>query len=143
MFICYQSLLISKFLICFRKTVLKEKLSIADGIGYPDIRLMIYLFLAWLCIFCVLARGVKSTGKVAYFLAIFPYIIMIALLLRAVTLEGAVKGIIFFISPNWNKLFEAQVWYAAVTQCFFSLAVCFGGLVTYGSYNDFRHNIYR
>ena len=33
-----------------------------------------------------------------------------------------------------------QVWYAAVTQSFFSLSVGFGTLTTYSSYNKFRHN---
>ena len=123
--------------------MLREKQSIDDGIGLPDWSLTICLLVAWACIFAVLARGVKSSGKAAYFLAIFPYIIMISLLVRAVTLEGAVNGIIFFINPNWEKLFDAHVWYAAVTQCFFSLSVCFGGVIMYSSYNDFRHNIYR
>ncbi|KAK0090513.1 hypothetical protein PV325_012567 [Microctonus aethiopoides] len=127
----------------FTKTVLKEKYSIDDGIGMPDWRLALCLFIAWLCIFSVLARGVKSSGKAAYFLALFPYVIMIALLIRAVTLDGAINGIIFFIKPNWEKLFDPNVWYAAVTQCFFSLSVCFGGVIMYSSYNDFNHNIYR
>ncbi|XP_017797726.1 PREDICTED: sodium-dependent nutrient amino acid transporter 1-like [Habropoda laboriosa] len=135
--------MISSAELYFRITVLKEKPSIDDGIGLPDWKLTICLLVAWCCIFGVLARGVKSSGKAAYFLAIFPYIIMISLLVRAVTLDGAVNGIIFFIKPNWEKLFDANVWYAAVTQCFFSLSVCFGGVVMYSSYNDFRHNIYR
>lgn len=123
--------------------MLKEKQSIDDGIGAPDGKLTICLLISWLCIFGVLARGVKTSGKAAYFLAIFPYVVMISLLVRAVTLEGAVNGIIFFIKPDWSKLFDANVWYAAVTQCFFSLSVCFGGVVMYSSYNNFRHNIYR
>ena len=39
--------------------------------------------------------------------------------------------------------FLFQVWYAAVTQSFFSLSVGFGALFTYSSYNGFRHNVYR
>lgn len=35
------------------------------------------------------------------------------------------------------------MWYAAVTQCFFSLAVGFGNIVMYSSFNRFNHNIYR
>lgn len=133
----------SLFFFFSRKSVLKEKQSIDDGIGLPDWKLTLCLLLAWGCIFAVLARGMKSSGKASYFLAIFPYIIMISLLVRAVTLDGAVNGIIFFIKPDWDKLFDAHVWYAAVTQCFFSLSVCFGGVVMYSSYNNFRHNIYR
>ncbi|KAJ8668094.1 hypothetical protein QAD02_009757 [Eretmocerus hayati] len=127
----------------FTKTVLKEKSNIDEGLGWPDLKLTFCLLLAWLCILVVLIRGIHSSGKVAYFLALFPYVIMAALLTRAVTLEGSMDGILFFIKPNWSKLFEAKVWFAAVTQSFFSLNVCFGGLVTYSSYNDFRHNIYR
>lgn len=123
--------------------MLREKDDINDGIGLPDWRLVLTLVATWCCISGVLAKGVKSSGKASYFLAIFPYVIMIALLIRAVTLEGALTGIIFFIKPNWEKLIEAKVWYAAVTQCFFSLSVCFGGVVMYSSYNNFHHNIYR
>ncbi|CAL7951015.1 unnamed protein product [Xylocopa violacea] len=60
-----------------------------------------------------------------------------------VTLEGAGNGILFFVTPQWSKLLEPTVWYAAVTQCFFSLSVCFGAIITYSSHNDFKHNIYR
>ena len=35
------------------------------------------------------------------------------------------------------------MWYAAVTQAFFSLSVGFGALITYSSYNEFKHNVYR
>lgn len=35
------------------------------------------------------------------------------------------------------------MWYAAVTQCFFSLAVGFGNLIMYSSFNKFDHNVYR
>lgn len=36
-----------------------------------------------------------------------------------------------------------QVWFAAITQCFFSLAVCFGNLIMYASFNRFDHNVYK
>lgn len=35
------------------------------------------------------------------------------------------------------------MWYAAVTQCFFSLNVGFGSIIMYSSYNGFTHNINR
>ncbi|XP_076679954.1 sodium-dependent nutrient amino acid transporter 1 [Andrena cerasifolii] len=127
----------------FRKIVLNEYDSIEDGIGAPSWQLTICLFFSWASIFAVLYRGVKSTGKAAYFLAIFPYVVMIALLIRAVTLEGAVDGILFLITPKWDKLWQPTVWYAAITQCFFSLSVCFGPILTYSSYNNFRHNVGR
>lgn len=43
------------------------------------------------------------------FLALFPYVILLILLARAVTLPGAMDGIIFFIRPQWDKLFDPNV----------------------------------
>lgn len=123
--------------------VLEEKDSIEDGIGLPSWKLTLCLLVSWISVILITSQGVKSSGKASYFLAIFPYIILFSLLIRAVTLDGAATGILFFVTPEWSKLFEPSVWYAAVTQCFFSLSVCFGPILTYSSHNDFKHNLYR
>lgn len=127
----------------FIKTVLRQSDGIHDGIGAPLWDLTLCLLASWLIIFIIVARGVKSSGKAAYFLAIFPYIVMFILLIRAVTLEGAGNGIIFFLTPEWEKILHLEVWYAAVTQVFFSLSVCSGALIMFSSYNGFRQNVYR
>lgn len=44
-----------------------------------------------------------------YFTATIPYLFMFALLIRAVTLEGANNGLSFYITPNWTKLTELAV----------------------------------
>ncbi|KAJ4442665.1 hypothetical protein ANN_04254, partial [Periplaneta americana] len=127
----------------FYKYVLNEKDSIEDGIGVPDWRLTLCLLFAWTTVFLVIVRGVKSSGKAAYFLALFPYVVMITLLIRGATLPGAADGLLFFIEPQWEQLLNPTVWYSAVTQAFFSLNICFGTLIMYSSYNDFNHNVYR
>lgn len=127
----------------FLKVVLNEADSIDDGIGLPSWQLSLCLAGSWALVFGVLCRGTKSSGKAAYFLALFPYVVMAALLIRAVTLEGSDIGILFFVTPDWGKLFEPTVWYAAITQCFFSLSVCFGPIIMYASYNNFGHKVYR
>ncbi|XP_018788839.1 PREDICTED: sodium-dependent nutrient amino acid transporter 1 [Bactrocera latifrons] len=127
----------------FLKEVIKEKENIEDGLGMPEWKLTLTLFVSWIVIFLVIMRGVKSSGKAAYFLALFPYVILLALLVRAVTLEGAAKGIMFFLEPNWHELLNPKVWKEAVVQCFFSLAVGLGPIVMFSSYNHFDHCIYR
>ncbi|CAB3381847.1 Hypothetical predicted protein [Cloeon dipterum] len=129
--------------IYFKDFVLQEKDQIDDGIGYPEWRLSLCLLFSWITICLVLIKGVQSSGKAAYFLALFPYVVLIILLIRGATLPGAVNGILYFITPQWEKLLDPQVWYAAVTQCFFSLSVSFGCLQMYSSYNNFRHNVHR
>lgn len=89
--------------------VLKEKSQIDDGIGTPDWRLTLCLLFSWAVTCAVSLRGVQSSGKASYFLALFPYVVMIALLIRAVTLEGAGNGILYFITPDWSKLASADV----------------------------------
>jgi solute carrier family 6 amino acid transporter-like protein 5/7/9/14 len=88
---------------------LNESDSIEDGVGAPDWRLTLCLLFSWITIFLVIVKGVKGSGKVAYFLALFPYVVMITLLIRGVTLPGAVDGILFFITPQWDKLLDPIV----------------------------------
>lgn len=77
--------------------------------GSPDWKLSLWLLLAWACVCAIIIKGVKSAGKASYFLAIFPYIVLIILLIRAVTLPGAVDGILYFITPQFDKLLSAKV----------------------------------
>ena len=62
--------------------------------------------MAFLCVI----KGVQSVGKVVYFTATFPYFILTALLIRALTLEGSVDGMLFFITPEWERLLAPAVW---------------------------------
>lgn len=91
------------------RTVLRELDNIYDGIGTPEWKLTLCLLGSWFIVYLILLRGVKSSGKAAYFLAIFPYVIMLVLLIRAVTLPGAKQGIIFFINPDFGKILDPKV----------------------------------
>lgn len=127
----------------YSQEVLNEKDSIADGIGWPDWKLVLCLGFSWIGIAILLMRGIQSSGKASYFLALFPYVTMAVLLVRAVTLPGAMKGILYFLTPQWDQLLNPSVWFAAVSQCFFSIAVCFSLIIMYSSYNRFDQNIYK
>ncbi|XP_070616137.1 sodium- and chloride-dependent neutral and basic amino acid transporter B(0+) [Erythrolamprus reginae] len=106
--------------------------------------LALCLLLSWLIVAVSLFKGIKSSGKVVYFTAIFPYVVLLILLVRGVTLEGAREGIDYYIGSqsNFTKLYEAEVWKDAATQIFFSLSVAWGGLVALSSYNKFHNNCY-
>lgn len=70
-----------------------------------------------------------------YFTALFPYVILIALLIRGTTLEGAGDGVEFYIKPDWERLKSASVWGDAASQIFYSFGIGCGSLVTLASYN--------
>lgn len=100
--------LLETFYFC-RNEVFPQKENIDDGIGLPEWRLSLCLLLSWIIIFLTLVKGVKSSGKVAYFTAIFPYVVLFILLIRGVTLPGAWTGILFFITPQWSKIYDPNV----------------------------------
>lgn len=127
----------------FQNSVMHQNGSLYEGLGLPDWKLVLCLLFAWLCVATILIKGIKSSGKASYFLAIFPYVIILILFVHACTLDGAFNGILFFLTPQWDQLLNVTVWYEAVTQCFFSLSVCFGGIIAYASFNNFSNNVYK
>lgn len=114
-----------------------------DNIGDISLKNVICLFFTWILIFFCLIKGIKSSGKVVYFTATFPYVILIVLLVRGLTLPGYKDGIHFYITPDIDKLSDPKVWSDAATQIFYSLGVGFGGLQTMSSYNAFKNNCWR
>ena len=67
------------------------------------------LVLAWFIVFLALIKGVKSLGKAVYFTAIFPYVILTVLLCFGLSLDGAVAGILYYVTPRLDRLTDVQV----------------------------------
>ena len=87
-------------------------LDISNGIhdiGEVRLELAGCLLFAWTLVYCALWKGIKSFGKLVYFTALFPYCILIILLVRAATLPGYMDGISFYLTPKWEKLLEINV----------------------------------
>ncbi|KAM9475114.1 solute carrier family 6 member 6a isoform 1-T1 [Clarias gariepinus] len=114
-----------------------------DEVGELKWDLALCLLAVWvICFFCIW-KGVKSTGKVVYFTATFPFLMLIVLLVRGVTLPGAAEGIKFYLYPDLSRLKDPEVWIDAGTQIFFSYAICLGAMTSLGSYNKYKYNCYR
>uniref|UniRef100_A0A8C8J6H2 Transporter n=1 Tax=Oncorhynchus tshawytscha TaxID=74940 RepID=A0A8C8J6H2_ONCTS len=124
----------------------RNVLSISSGIdeiGEVKWDLALCLLGVWvICFFCIW-KGVKSTGKVVYVTATFPFVMLIILLIRGVTLPGASEGIKFYLYPDLQRLKDPEVWIDAGTQIFFSYAICLGAMTSLGSYNKYKYNCYR
>jgi len=111
-------------------------------IGQFQYHLAFCLALSWFVVSCCVIKGVKSTGKVVYFTATFPYVILLILLVQGLCLEGSIQGITYLFVPDWSKLADISVWRAAAGQVFFSLGISWGGIIMFGSYNDFSSKVH-
>uniref|UniRef100_A0A8C6L779 Transporter n=1 Tax=Nothobranchius furzeri TaxID=105023 RepID=A0A8C6L779_NOTFU len=124
----------------------RKVLRLSAGLHEPGVmsyEMVLCLMATWVIVYFCMWKGVKSTGKVVYFTALFPYLVLVVLLAHGVTLPGALDGIVYYLKPDWSKLGEAQVWIDAGTQIFFSYAIGLGALTALGSYNRFHNNCYQ
>ncbi|CAF1116579.1 unnamed protein product [Adineta ricciae] len=114
-----------------------------EEFGTPQLYPALSLFVAWLIVGACIIRGVKSSGKVAYFTAIFPYVVLLILIIQSSLLHGAIDGIKFYVIPRWELVAKFETWQAAASQVFFSLGLSFGSLMAYSASNKFKNNFFR
>nr|XP_061801701.1 sodium-dependent proline transporter [Nerophis lumbriciformis] len=105
--------------------------------------LALCLLAAWIIVFLCMIKGIHSAGKVVYVTATFPYFVLIVLIIRGATLEGSLQGIAFYLTPDWRRIANAQVWNDAASQIFYSLGIGVGGVLSMASYNKFDNNVIR
>ncbi|XP_035491134.2 sodium- and chloride-dependent GABA transporter 2 [Scophthalmus maximus] len=114
-----------------------------EELGSVRWELAVCLLVSWVfCYFCIW-KGVRSSGKVSYFTATFPYLMLLVLLVRGLTLPGAWGGIYFYLYPDVNRLADLEVWLEAGSQIFFSYSLTIGTLNVLGSYCDYNNNCYK
>ena len=67
-----------------------------NDIGAPLWDLTLCNLFSWLIVFICLFKGVQSSGKVVYFTATFPYVVLVILFFFGIFREGAGLGIDFY-----------------------------------------------
>lgn len=89
----------------------------------------------WIINWFVVFRGVKKGIEKAN-LVMMPllWLLAIILVIRAITLPGALDGLEWYLRPDFSKLGDYNIWIAAFGQIFFSLSLAMGIMIAYGSY---------
>lgn len=102
----------------------------------------------WLIVFLVLCKGVQILGKVSYFTATFPYVMMTILVIAGAILEGSGLGVQFYLLGNLEGKFDfskigIELLKDAAGQIFFALSSCTGALIAMSSFSNFDNNLIR
>ncbi|KAK0055042.1 sodium-dependent dopamine transporter, partial [Biomphalaria pfeifferi] len=123
-------------------------LALHNSKGFLDLgqlQWQLVLCLAGVYIICYFSmwKGILVSGKVVWFTALFPYVVLFILMVRGATLPGADKGVQYYLTPNFTRLATSEVWVDAANQVFFSLGPGFGVLLAFASYNPIHNNVYR
>lgn len=102
--------------------------SLVPGVFLP-------LVVVWIIVLGVLIRGVKRGIEIANRIMIPTLVIVfLIIVIRAVTLPGAMTGLDAFFKPDFTEILSPTVWVAAYGQIFFSLSIAFAIMITYSSY---------
>lgn len=94
-----------------------------------------------LCVLIVY-KGVKS-GIERWSKILMPvlFLIILALIVRSLTLPGAMAGVRFYLTPDFSKINAGSI-LIALGHAFFSLSLGMGAMITYGSYIDRNQNLF-
>lgn len=100
-----------------------------------------FVFLV-LCIYVVVKGVSEGIEKVSKILMPALFLLLIACVVRSVTLPGAMEGISYMLTIKPGS-FNRDTLVGALGQAFFSLSVGMGIMVTYGSYVPKKDNLVR
>ncbi|TKC53201.1 hypothetical protein EI555_020140, partial [Monodon monoceros] len=121
----------------------REALNISSSIsesGGLNWKMTICLLAAWVVVCLAMIKGIQSSGKIMYFSSLFPYVVLICFLIRALLLNGSIDGIRHMFTPELEIMLEPKVWREAAAQVFFALGLGFGGVIAFSSYNKRDNN---
>lgn len=96
---------------------------------------VIPLFALFMVITIMIVTGGISGGieKASKVLMPLLFVLVFLVMLRSLTLPGAMEGVKYYLTPDFSKI-TGKVILSALGQAFFSLSVGWGILITYGSY---------
>jgi NSS family neurotransmitter:Na+ symporter len=109
-------------------------------IASPWLQISLLALFIFLTVFIV-SRGVAA-GLERFSKVLMPalFLIMVLLMVRALTLPGAERGLVFYLKPDFAKI-DGRVLLEAMGQAFFSLSLGLGTMLTYGSYLGKKENL--
>jgi NSS family neurotransmitter:Na+ symporter len=107
----------------------------------PLYTIPLYTFFLFLTIWIVQAGVEKGIERWCKVMMPALFILCLIVSIRSITLPGAMKGVEYYLKPDFSKI-DTSVVLAALGQCLFSLSVGWGLMVVYGSYMKKEQSIF-
>ena len=99
-----------------------------------------FIFMLATTVICY--KGVSGIEKVSKFMMPMLFVLLMIIIGRSVTLPGAGEGVAFVFTPQGSSFSLGSIT-AALGQVFYSLSLCMGITITYGSYLGDKEDIPR
>ena len=110
-------------------------------ISNSPVEIIMFTALFVLVNYIILAKGIIGgiERSVKYLMPLL-FIFLIGMVIRNMTLPGAMEGITFYLKPDFSKI-TAELFIFVLGQVFFALSLGFGVLITLSSYLNKEENL--
>jgi NSS family neurotransmitter:Na+ symporter len=122
------------------KTLLGGTQSFQDFVSDPVQCILLYaafMFMTAIIVYGGVEHGIERWSKILMPLL---FLLLLFLIIYSVSLPGALKGVSFYLYPDFAKI-NGRTLLAALGQAFFSLSLGMGLMITYGSYLSKKNNM--
>ncbi|MBN1670654.1 MAG: sodium-dependent transporter [Kiritimatiellae bacterium] len=117
----------------FEKTYLCNEPGLTP-LGALQWHIALPLAITWVAMYLCIFRGVRLVGKIVWLTVPLPWLMLLVLTVRGLTLPGNAEGLVYYLDPKWAELAKPATWRFAFGQVFFSLSLAFGVMITYASF---------
>jgi len=104
---------------------------VLGGLQWP---LVAGLAVTWVALFFIMFKGARVIGKVAVWTVSIPWALLLILLIRGLTLPGAIDGLNYYLAPDFAAMRNPDLWFGAFSQIAFTLSLGMAGMFAYGSF---------
>lgn len=103
-------------------------------LGPIELKVLAPVVITWLLMYLCIFKGVNLVDKIVWLTVPIPWIMLVILAVRGLTLEGSVVGLAYYLTPDWAQLAKPETWRFAFGQVFFSMSLGYGTMITYSSF---------
>lgn len=99
--------------------------------------LFVFMVITMSIVLSGVRKGIEKGSKIMMPIL---FVLLIAVMVRGITMEGSSEGLKFLFYPDWSKISGTTV-LVALGQAFFTLSLGMGAMLTYGSYMSKKDNV--